>query len=83
MPLSDASIRNAKPQEKPYKLADAGGLYLLVNPTGSRLWYWKYRYGGKEKKFAVGPYPTVTLAKARESREAARGLLLEGGPLRP
>lgn len=78
MPLSDTAIRNAKPQDKPFKLTDGGGLFLLVNPTGSRLWYWKYRYGGKEKKLAVGPYPTVTLAKAREAREAARGLLLEG-----
>ncbi len=78
MALSDASIRNAKPQEKPLKLADTGGLYLLVNPTGSRLWYWKYRFGGKEKKLAIGPYPTVTLAKAREARESARGLLIQG-----
>ncbi len=78
MPLSDASIRNAKPQEKPYKLADAGGLYLLVNPTGSRLWYWKYRFGGKERKLAIGAYPTITLAKAREAREAARGRLVDG-----
>lgn len=78
MPLSDTAVRNAKPQDKPHKLADAGGLYLLVNPTGSRLWYWKYRYGGKEKKLAIGPYPVVTLAKAREARDTARGLLIDG-----
>ncbi len=78
MPLSDLAIRNTKPQEKPFKLADGGGLYLLINPTGSRLWRWKYRFLGKEKILAIGPYPTITLAKAREAREAARGLLVEG-----
>lgn len=78
MPLSDTAIRNAKPQDKPYKLTDGGGLYLLVNPTGSHLWYWKYRHAGKEKKLAVGPYPAVSLAKAREARESARGLLVDG-----
>jgi integrase len=78
MPLSDIAIRNAKPQDRPHKLADTGGLYLLVNPTGSRLWYWKYRYGGKERKLAIGPYPVVTLAKAREARDVARGLLIDG-----
>lgn len=78
MPLSDLAIRNAKPQEKPFKLTDGGGLYLLVNPTGSRLWRWKYRFVGKEKILAIGAYPTVTLAKAREARDAARILLAEG-----
>ena len=57
MPLSDIAVRNAEPRDEPHKLADAGGLYLLVDPTGSRLWYWKYRYGGKEKKLAIGPHP--------------------------
>ena len=78
MPLSDVAIRNTKPQAKPYKLTDGGGLYLLVTPNGSRLWHWKYRYGGKEKKLAIGPYPAVPLAKAREARETARGLLVAG-----
>lgn len=78
MPLSDLAIRNAKPQEKPFKLTDGGGLYLLVNPTGSRLWRWKYRFLGKEKILAIGAYPTISLAKARDARDAARGLLAEG-----
>jgi hypothetical protein len=54
MALSDSSIRNAKPAEKPYKLYDDGGLFLLVPPTGSRLWRLKYRFGGKEKLLALG-----------------------------
>lgn len=78
MPLSDLAIRNAKPQEKPFKLTDGGGLHLLVNPTGSRLWRWKYRFLGKEKILAIGAYPTITLAKARDARDAARVLLAEG-----
>lgn len=78
MPLSDTAIRSAKPQEKPYKLADGGGLYLLVNPTGGKLWRWKYRHAGKEKLLSIGSYPAVTLAKAREAREAARVNLANG-----
>lgn len=78
MPLSDIAIRSAKPQEKPYKLTDGGGLYLMITPNGSRLWRWKYRYGGKEKILAIGPYPAVPLAKARETRDKARGLLVDG-----
>lgn len=77
MPLTDIVIRNAKPTDKPFKLSDANGLYLLVNPTGSRLWRLKYRFLGKEKVLALGAYPTVTLAKAREARDAARILLNE------
>ena len=57
MPLSDAAVRNAKPREKPYKLADFSGLYLHVQPNGSKLWRLKYRMLGKEKKLSIGPYP--------------------------
>lgn len=78
MALSDAAIRNAKPDERAYKLADGGGLYLLVNPNGSRLWRLKYRFAGSEKSLAIGAYPAVTLAKARAKREEAKGLLAEG-----
>ena len=77
MSLSDTSIRNAKGEAKAYKLADAGGLYVLVNPNRSRLWRWKYRFGGKEKVLAIGAYPAVSLAKAREARDAARERLAE------
>ncbi|MGH8434536.1 MAG: tyrosine-type recombinase/integrase [Pseudomonas sp.] len=78
MPLTDSAIKTAKPKEKPYKLSDAHGLYLMVTPTGSRLWRLKYRFGGKEKGLAFGAYPIVTLAQARDRRDEARKLLVDG-----
>ncbi|WP_342636719.1 tyrosine-type recombinase/integrase [Ancylobacter aquaticus] len=72
------AIRSAKPIAKPFKLADGGGLYLLVSPTGSRLWRLKYRIGGREKVLAIGAYPDIPLAKARERRTEARRQLAEG-----
>lgn len=72
MALTDASIRHAKPREKPYKVADAKGLYLQVNPSGSKLWRVKYRINGVERKLALGSYPEISLAEAREARDAAR-----------
>lgn len=78
MPLTDAKIRGAKADEKPYKLSDSGGLYLLVKPNGSRLWRWKYRIAGKENHYAIGEYPTVGLAKARTERDDARKLVKQG-----
>ncbi len=62
--LTDTKIRQAKPGPKPYKLADGGGLFLLVHPNGSRYWRKKYRSDGKEKLFAIGVYPEITLAAA-------------------
>lgn len=70
--LTDTAIRNAKPREKPYKVSDSQGLYLLVNPRGSKLWRVKYRINGVERKLAIGPYPEITLAEARAARDAAR-----------
>jgi len=70
--LTDAAIRKAKPQAKPYKLADARGLYVLVHPNGSRYWRWKYRVAGKEKVLSFGVYPEVTLTEARQRCDAAR-----------
>ncbi|EGO0075927.1 tyrosine-type recombinase/integrase, partial [Salmonella enterica] len=67
-----------KPTEKPFKLADSSGLYLLIKPNGSKLWYMKYRIDGKEKKLAFGPYPDVSLFKARQLRDAARAKVREG-----
>jgi len=64
--LTDTIIRNTKPKDKPCKLTDGGGLYLLLNPTGSRLWRLKYRIGGIEKKLSIGAYPEVSLKAARE-----------------
>jgi integrase len=78
MALSDTKIRSTKPADKPYKLADGGGLYLLINPTGGKLWRLKYRFEGKEKLLALGVYPDVGLALARERRGAARKLLADG-----
>jgi integrase len=72
MALTDVAVRTAKPGDKAYKLADSGGLYLLVTPAGGRLWRLKYRVAGVEKKLALGRYPDVTLAAAREARDAAR-----------
>jgi integrase len=78
MAKPDVKFRNAKPLEKPYKLGDALGLYLLVNPSGAKYWRLKYRLEGKEKLLAVGVYPEVTLETARERRDAARELVAKG-----
>ena len=57
MPLTDRQIKNAKPADKAYKLADGRGLYLQITPAGGKLWRWKYRIGGKEKLLSIGEYP--------------------------
>lgn len=75
MALKDIAVRNAKPADRPYKMADGGGLYLLVNPNGSKWWRLKYRYAGKEKLLALGVYPEVSLSDARGERDKARHLL--------
>jgi len=76
--LTNAKVRSAKGRERPYKLADGGGLTLLVNPDGSRWWRLRYRYGGREKMLSLGVYPDVSLALAREKRGEARTLLARG-----
>lgn len=78
MALSEFAARKAKPREKPYKLTDGGGLYLHVQPGGSKLWRMKYRYHGKEKLLSFGPYPLVPIADARRKRDEAKMLLLDG-----
>lgn len=78
MPLSDTAIRAIKPREKAYKVADEKGLFILVNPGGSRLWRLKYRIDGKEKVMALGAYPDVGLKDAREKRDDARKLIAAG-----
>jgi len=60
--LTDALIRARKPATNPYKIYDREGLFLLVNPSGSKLWRWRYRADGKERLMALGEYPTVYLA---------------------
>ncbi|EDW5022494.1 tyrosine-type recombinase/integrase [Salmonella enterica subsp. enterica serovar Albuquerque] len=81
MALTDTAIRKTKPTEKPFKMADSSGLYLLIKPNGSKLWYMKYRIDGKEKKLAFGPYPDVSLFKARQLRDTARAKVREGADL--
>jgi integrase len=78
MPLSDAAVRNAKAKAKPYKLADGEGLYLLVSTTGSRLWRMNYAFGGKQKTLAIGQFPAVKLAEARDHRAEAKRHLAAG-----
>ncbi len=77
MALTDIKIKTAKPLEKPYKLSDSGGLYLLVNRNGSKYWRLKYRFAGKEKMLSIGVYPQVTLAEARNQRDEAKKLLAQ------
>lgn len=74
-PLTDSGIRSLKPPEKALKLFDGGGLYLLVQPTGARLWRMKYRVDGREKLLSFGQYPDVPLRSARERRDEARRLI--------
>ncbi|WP_296943316.1 integrase arm-type DNA-binding domain-containing protein [uncultured Massilia sp.] len=77
-PLTDLQPRNAKPKDKPYKLADGGGLYLLVTPDGAKYWRLDYRFDTARKTLAFGKYPEVTLAGARIKRADARKLLDAG-----
>ncbi|MFN3973541.1 MAG: Arm DNA-binding domain-containing protein, partial [Gemmobacter sp.] len=78
MALKDTEIRALKPREKNYRKADSGGLYLEVFPNGSKLWRWKFRVGGKEKRLALGAYPTVSLKDARVKRDEEKAKLLGG-----
>lgn len=78
MPLSDSAIRAMKPEDKRYRKTDQRGLYLEVEPNGSKLWRWKYRYQGREKRIALGRYPDVSLSAARRLQEDARRLLEDG-----
>jgi integrase len=79
VPLTDTTIKNAKPANKPLKLFDGGGMFLLITPAGQRYWRLKYRVAGKEKLLALGVYPEVTLAAARKKRDEAREMLAAGG----
>src|SRR5207253_9636963 len=72
MTLTDAAVKKTKPAAKAFKLFDERGLFLLVTPPGGKLWRFKYRITGKEKLISLGAYPDVSLADARERRDAAR-----------
>lgn len=78
IPLTDMKVQKTKPQDKPISLFDGGGLYLLVTPSGGKLWRFKYRFNKKEKKLAFGSYPEISLQDARQRREDARRLLANG-----
>jgi integrase len=75
MSLTDIKVKNAKPRDKAYKIADSEGLFLLVTPRGAKYWRLKYRFKGKEKLLALGVYDQVTLADARLKRNKARNML--------
>lgn len=77
-PLSETKVRTAKPKESDYKIFDGGGLFLLVTPTGGKLWRFKYRYAEKEGKLTLGPYPEISLADARQRRDEARKQIAHG-----
>src|SRR3954451_18960176 len=76
--LTDFKVRQAKPGPKAYKLYDGGGLFLHVQPNGSRYWRLKYRTAGKEKLFAIGVYPEIGLSEARAKALEAKGLIRDG-----
>ncbi len=78
MPLSDLKVRKLKPKDKPYKISDMEALYILVNPSGSKLWKMDYSFEGKRKTMSFGKYPAVTLKKARQRKDEARELLADG-----
>jgi len=78
MALTNLAIKNATPREKTYRLYDEKGLYLEITTKGAKLWRWKYRFKGKEKRLAIGPYPEIRLQPAREMRDEARVLLAAG-----
>ena len=78
MKLTNITCKNAKPKEKPYKMTDGHGMFLYVMPNGSKYWRLKYRFGGKEKRLAMGVYPDITLQMARDKRLEARRLIDQG-----
>lgn len=78
MTLYDLDCRHAKPKDKAYRLTDAGGLYLDVMTTGKRVWRMRYKFYGREKLLTIGPYPALSLVKAREKRDIAKQAIADG-----
>lgn len=80
MPLTDTTCKKAvcPPDKARVRLTDSGGLYLEVVPSGSKLWRWKYRFEGAERRMALGAYPGVSIAAARAARDDAREVLNRG-----
>ena len=84
MALTYSEIRSTIPRERPFKISDGGGLHLLINPNGSRLWRLKYRFQGKERLASFGSYPAVTIKLARQRRDDFRRILATGDdPMAP
>jgi hypothetical protein len=78
MPLTDLELRRSKPQDKPYALSDGGGLSMLIEPSGSKSWRFRYRFNGKPKMLSHGTNPTVSLTEARQKRDEAKKATTEG-----
>jgi hypothetical protein len=78
--LTRLQITSAKPKAKPYNLTDGQGLVLVVQATGSKLWRFRYRFAGQQKTLHLGPWPTVSLADARERCREARKAIESSGP---
>jgi integrase len=78
MALTDIALKKLKPADKPYRRSDGGNMFIEVKPNGSKLWRMAYRYNGKQKLMSFGVYPDVSLARAREKRQAAKVLLADG-----
>lgn len=78
VPLTDLQLKSAKSKSKEYKLSDGGGLYLLITPSGGKLWRFNYRFDGKQKTLFLKSYPEITLSDARKERDDARRLLANG-----
>lgn len=76
--LTDSIITSTEPSDRPKRISDGRGMYLEISPAGGRLWRLKFRFAGKEKRMSLGTYPDVSLAKARQRREAARRLIADG-----
>lgn len=79
MPLTDTRLRALKPKDKPYKVTDERGLYVEVTPTGGKLWRFRYRIGGAQKKLCIGSYPDISLKQARDVAYEARRAVASGG----
>ena len=78
MPLTELTVKNAKPKAKAYRIPDSGGLCIEIAPSGGKLWRWRYRFNQKEQMLALGKWPTVGLSEARRLRDEARGLAEAG-----
>ena len=82
MALTFFDVKAANPKDKSYRLSDGDGLYLQIQPNGSKLWRFRYRHAGIEKMLGIGPYPAVSIADARQGKNSA-GQIGYTGPMPP